>query len=188
MHFVDNQTGFLIGENGYLAKSTNGGQIWSNLSVGTLADLNALAFRTSDEGLVVGDSGTVLHTDDGGESWQQQTIPTTRDLIQVFYADDSVGYARAGNVFYKNQNNVGLTLEEDEIIRLYPNPTTGILNIFSHDVISKMEMINTSGKVIFSMNDPETTLTLPIFPSGVYYVRFTTKDSIRVKKLVLINE
>lgn len=62
-------TGFIVGNNGTVLKTINGGLNWNKLNVNVHVDLHELYFLNVKEGWVVGDSGTVCHTTDGGATW-----------------------------------------------------------------------------------------------------------------------
>lgn len=57
---------FACGTKGIIFKSTNGGDIWSDMTFPTERDLHAIYFYNEHHGFAVGDSGTILHTSNGG--------------------------------------------------------------------------------------------------------------------------
>ena len=62
-----------VGEWGTIVHSSNGGESWENLSLGSDVMLNGVYFVNETEGWVVGEFGTILHTTDGGRTWEDQT-------------------------------------------------------------------------------------------------------------------
>jgi len=72
-----------------------GQNYWYKLNSPTSNDLNALHFADSLKGWVAGDSGLVLYTTNGGSSWVQQQTNTDRNIIDIFFIDDSTGWAIA---------------------------------------------------------------------------------------------
>ena len=74
IHFLDNRTGFAVGNFGVLKKTENGGGSWINLTSGTTNNLNCVHFVNTLTGYVGGENGYVLKTTDGGNTWS--SIPT----------------------------------------------------------------------------------------------------------------
>ncbi len=68
---------------------------WYKLNSPTSNDLNALHFADSLKGWVAGDSGLVLYTTNGGSSWVQLQTNTDKNIIDIFFIDDSTGWAIA---------------------------------------------------------------------------------------------
>ncbi|WP_207436023.1 YCF48-related protein [Sabulibacter ruber] len=75
VYFLEENTGWAVGRNGVIAKSTDGGQTWTRQTSGTLRTLNAVHFTDAHHGWAVGDHDYVLKTIDGGQTWVPQTIP-----------------------------------------------------------------------------------------------------------------
>lgn len=67
--FVDSRTGWIVGTNGVILVSHDGGRSWERQESGTKADLTAVFFTDRRRGWAVGEDGTVLRTRNGGLSW-----------------------------------------------------------------------------------------------------------------------
>lgn len=89
--FVDENTGFLCGDNGKVYKSLNGGVSWilSNTGVETVK-LNSISFKDASKGITVGDNGKIYITDNGGTSWTLQSLNVTRNLLRVKFFNDGI--------------------------------------------------------------------------------------------------
>jgi len=59
----------VVGANGTILKTTDGGETWQQKDSGTTENLRKVQFPIQDIGYVVGDSGIVLKTTDSGETW-----------------------------------------------------------------------------------------------------------------------
>ena len=59
-------TGYAVGFNGYILKSTDSGNSWLQQTSGTAAFLKSVNFIDSINGYAVGDGGTILKTTNGG--------------------------------------------------------------------------------------------------------------------------
>lgn len=86
IHFVDEDHGWLAGQNGLLMRSSNGGSAWTRVALPLGPEerphLFDIDFCDAAHGWVVGENGVVLHTADGGASWsrQQDGIPIERAI------------------------------------------------------------------------------------------------------------
>lgn len=67
--FVDQNIGYLCGENGLIMKTTDGGLTWVIQNSWVTSRLYDIKFLNADSGLAVGASGLVLKTTDGGNNW-----------------------------------------------------------------------------------------------------------------------
>jgi len=97
--FISEQMGWVMGEGGAIAFTSNG-ETWREQKSNTLADLRAGFFRGQTGapwrdgiGWVVGDSGVILATKDYGTTWLQQSSPTSAMLNNVNFADSLRGWA-----------------------------------------------------------------------------------------------
>jgi PKD repeat protein len=60
-------------------------------------------------------------------------------------------------------------------LKVYPNPTTGVIEILSDEVIERIEIIDVNGKVMFNYELQITNYELDIshLSKGVYYIKAT---------------
>ena len=86
-------TGFLVGAQGTILATTDGGQTWAPQEAPTSVDLYGVFFLPDGlTGWAVGDAGTILHTANGGASWTAQGSPTTERLYAVAFTDAQHGF------------------------------------------------------------------------------------------------
>lgn len=75
-------------------------------------------------------------------------------------------------------------------INVFPNPTTGIINIKTLDgvTLNKVEIVNTVGQVVASkaVNENLTSVNIADQTQGVYLVRMYTSNGIMIQKINLI--
>ena len=83
--FVDENNGYVIGENGIILKTTDGGSNWEIKSPGNTQTLNGIYFNDVNHGVIVGNFGIVLKTTDGGNSWSTPITGITDDLLSVSF-------------------------------------------------------------------------------------------------------
>jgi photosystem II stability/assembly factor-like uncharacterized protein len=100
IHFVDAQTGWVVGASGTIRKTTDGGLTWQTQSSGTTFELHDVHFVNSQTGWVVGASfsssnpqAPILKTTDGGVTWISQSTPAAHRLWSVHFVNDQTGWA-----------------------------------------------------------------------------------------------
>jgi hypothetical protein len=90
--FVNEQVGFIAGEDGLVLKTENGGQNWFPLETDIEFDLKAICFINRDIGFIAGDENVFYKTVDGGESWLEIALPVNSDLSDIQFVNDTLGY------------------------------------------------------------------------------------------------
>lgn len=96
VHFVDEQHGWVVGHDGVILRSENGGQDWQLQrfepnGAGPLLDVK---FISVEEGFAVGAFGTFLQTRDGGDSWTTVDAPAVTDAAVHLYSIDQFDTGR----------------------------------------------------------------------------------------------
>ena len=106
-------------------------------------------------------------------------------------ADDEVLYTsgdHSDGVFMTFENNCEDAVEEISAsnIRLYPNPTNGILNIEGNGEMT-ISVMNTLGQTILvSTANGNATIDMSSFETGIYMVRIETENRIKTEKVNVI--
>jgi photosystem II stability/assembly factor-like uncharacterized protein len=100
IHFIDAQTGWVVGASGTIRKTTDGGLTWQAQSSGTTFELDDVHFVNSQTGWAVGASisssnpqAPILKTIDGGTTWISQSTPAAHRLWSVHFVNDQTGWA-----------------------------------------------------------------------------------------------
>ena len=91
VYFVDQSNGYIVGNNGSVFKTTDGGAHW--VSVLSTQQLFSVHFTDVNTGYAVGNSGTIIKTTNGGANWTTQTSNTYFTLNGVGCASASVCFA-----------------------------------------------------------------------------------------------
>lgn len=91
--FIDANTGWVVGENGSILKTTNGGKDWATQKVVKFAYFIGCYFVNSNLGWASGDGG-LYKTTDGGSSWNIQNGPS--GLTKVYFNDQNNGWTVGG--------------------------------------------------------------------------------------------
>lgn len=106
IEFLNNKTGWVVGVNGTIRKTTNGGVNWFNIvhPVGTRL-LSSIHLVDSNYAYVVGDFETIIKTTDGGKSW-----------IIIRYGAIGVGDSYEG-VFFINKDTGWICGNGNKVLR-----------------------------------------------------------------------
>ncbi|MEZ5401824.1 MAG: YCF48-related protein [Bryobacteraceae bacterium] len=91
MAFVDAKRGFVVGDNGALLKTTDGGNQWTPARPPVENDFREIFFL-GERGWLAGYGGTMLHTADGGETWTPQDTGTRQSIEAIYFVDANRGW------------------------------------------------------------------------------------------------
>ncbi len=81
--FVDGDNGWVVGDEGLILATEDGGATWNEQTSGVGVNLFDVHFWNAQQGFAVGQAGTIVATDDGGATWQQITAPTEATLYTI---------------------------------------------------------------------------------------------------------
>jgi len=76
-------TVYVVGENGLIAKSTDNGLTWTKQYFSGNETLNDIIFCNDNVGFIAGNNGTILRTQDAGSSWEQMASGTVLNLNAI---------------------------------------------------------------------------------------------------------
>lgn len=108
VHFITENNGFAVGQNGLILSTSNGGNSWTQLNSGTTQNLNAISFINANIGYIVGDKGVILKSSDGGSSWSALNSGTKTNLLSLYFYNESVGYVGGDSGLVIKTTNQGL--------------------------------------------------------------------------------
>ncbi len=100
--FLDDKTGFAVGHDAVILKTTDGGLNWEKIYSDPEREtpLFAIYFSSADYGIAVGAFSYVLETSDGGKTWQER--PLMEDGFDDFHLND---------IFADTQGNIYIPAE-----------------------------------------------------------------------------
>lgn len=75
--FVDSSLGFACGFNGRILKTTNAGNLWTELSTGTNDQINGIACQDAQNVFACTQTGKLLQTSNSGQNWLVSSISTS---------------------------------------------------------------------------------------------------------------
>ena len=88
--FVNQQTGWVLGENGTIGRTTNGGTTWQNAA--TLpGNLYGISFPVATTGFVCGTGGKIYRTTNSGQNWNLLSSGTANNLVDIHFSSDLNG-------------------------------------------------------------------------------------------------
>jgi hypothetical protein len=95
---------YAAGAGGTILRSSNNGQSWSAMTVGTARLHGGWASATGSDVYAVGDGGVILHSSDGGTSWPAEPSGTSASLRAVWGAapDDVYTVGAAGTILHSS--------------------------------------------------------------------------------------
>jgi len=130
MSFVDMQTGYAAGWDGYVIKTTDGGLTWDTLDVAPgMWEISDIEFRDENHGVIAEYYGTYV-TNDGGQNWTLATGMTIMPY-KLDYASENVIFAAGGGGLCKSIDG-GYTWTESYVGPLllgldFPNEQHGLV-------------------------------------------------------------
>ncbi len=97
--FLNENTGYAVGTNGTILKTTDGGNIWTSKNSGVTNTLYDIHFVNNNIGYAVGTKDNngelVIKTVDGGDSWTRLTLDNAvdkRNFYGLYFTDENNGY------------------------------------------------------------------------------------------------
>ena len=83
--------GWVVGDNGTILHTVDGGITWQTQDSGTKLGLNSVHFVDTENGWITGNDATILHTNNGGETWELQSSGVFMRSIEFLTRE--VGFA-----------------------------------------------------------------------------------------------
>ena len=108
LHFINSSTGWVVGSEEKVLKTTDGGNNWTILhnSIGSLFSYEKVHFTDPNNGWVISNfysmfgRGHIFHTNDGGVTWSEQFPENTQYFHDIFFLDANTGWVLgSGNIF-----------------------------------------------------------------------------------------
>jgi photosystem II stability/assembly factor-like uncharacterized protein len=117
--FTDANTGTVVGDDGTILRTTDGGSSWTPQASGTTKWLYGVAFIDANGGTAVGSGGIVLRTTNGGTTWTRQDSGATVSLLGVSFGDANNGTAVGDGGTILRTTNSGVTWTRQGSWRTY---------------------------------------------------------------------
>jgi photosystem II stability/assembly factor-like uncharacterized protein len=88
----DGKSGWIVGEEGTVLHTDDGGETWSRQDSGTNKNLLKICAADGQTALAVGADGAIVRTTDGGSHWKSATSPKMITLFDVALPEKNVGW------------------------------------------------------------------------------------------------
>ena len=88
----DGKSGWIVGEEGTVLHTDDGGQTWSRQDGGTNKNLLKVCAVDSETAFAVGADGAIIRTTDGGLHWKSETSPKMITLFDIVFPEKNVGW------------------------------------------------------------------------------------------------
>ncbi|MCH7606692.1 MAG: hypothetical protein IH962_06015 [Chloroflexi bacterium] len=91
---LDDNTAWIVGTDGAVGRTTNGGETFVLQATGTAINLTGVSFIDELHGWAIGTAGTVLRTSDGGDTWDKlESIPGVLLPDGIEFLNETMGWA-----------------------------------------------------------------------------------------------
>lgn len=128
--FTHADTGYVVGYNGKIIKTVDGGLNWTPQTSNTTNHLQGVFFISSSIGWAVGNGGTIIKTTNSGANWTFQTCPISSAILhEPFFVDLNNGYIAGENGVCLKTIDGGLTWTTMTI-----NSGNGKVSLFFNDI------------------------------------------------------
>lgn len=208
IYFWNEFYGLIVGDSGYIAKTTDGGNSWIQKQNPdplnrNLNDVHLVSFF----GFAVGDNGLILETTDAGETWTMNSSQlTTNDLLAVHISGGSIEWG-PGLAVGKNKtallypvvvsvDDQPITTDDFQLYQNYPNPfnpTTTIKYQVKLPGSVSIKVFDVLGNDIATLvNEEKLSGTYEIefnaatLPSGIYFYQLRAGSLMQTKKMILL--
>lgn len=81
--------------------------------------------------------------------------------------------------------DISNVLDEKHSIQIFPNPTSGLIELKTDNTIDEVQIINMIGETVFHTNKVNYTMDISALNSGIYYVKVRIGDKYLMKKVIL---
>lgn len=179
--FLNENQIFLKGNNGDFFKSNDGGITWEQ-STAPYYSFDKVKFINATTGFI-SDDRMIYKTTDGGATWMLildnnydydiLTLEATTDFI---YISGNGGRIFKYSLSYLSAANE--TKSENNLTKIYPNPTSDFVNVQSDKKISEIKLIDISGKILKS-EKKYSRINISNYPQGMYFVEIILNDHTR---------
>lgn len=196
VYFINATQGCVVGHNGTLLRTTNGGTTWTRIAVPTTVNLYDVWLVNANIGIAVGELGTILVTTDGGLTWRIEPSDTYETLYSLTATADGAHIWAAGDggtVLKRGAIQVGIPTATRLPVfgqpwQVYPNPFTNSLTIDLPQLNAQQFEVSISdvaGHQVYQQNILPSAarrgyqLTLPTsLASGIYLLRLTADNQL----------
>lgn len=98
LHVLQENRLIVVGESGFIAVTSDGGQEWKRVESKSRAFINAVRFYDDRVGIALGDNNTLLLSKDGGQTWGKiRTSTNAGNFVNAHFETNSSGILASSN-------------------------------------------------------------------------------------------
>ena len=113
VYFIDENIGWIVGDNSIILHTTNGGAEWiKQISSVDSIRFEKIFFPNADDGYIVGREGTILYTKDGGDTWARSDIGLNYPIFDLSFINADTGWAVGGDFFGERKRGIILNTKD----------------------------------------------------------------------------
>jgi len=197
IYFSDLLHGWVVGVNGLILKTIDGGTNWisvTNAGLSTESTCKTVFFLDANTGWIgtnienTNGVGTqfILATKDGGSTWTTQSTPVTNDIFSISFWDANNGWLTGD---YGQIAHYGWNVSTNDLYSsqksIYPNPTNDGFFSDAGEKAATVSIYNMNGMEMLSKQvTGKTYIDISTLPQGLYIVKISTHDGTVEQKLV----
>lgn len=194
-HFVDENNGYFVGDQGLIYKTINGGSSWQELNI-PFGNYNLVKFYSEYIGFIADDYGRLYKTLDGGESWAFLTTLSGINSIELIdnyiFTGGPIGRIYRSHTGILNLNDY--YLNNTKQICIFPNPATNFVNIKleNNETISTIELFDSTWKQLINRKNRLDSsgiikMNLSSYEKGIYFLKVTFINNKTISKKLILN-
>ncbi len=177
--FIDQNTGWSVGYNGFIIKTTDGGDNWysqSNTSI-TSSTLYGVYATDINNVFVAGSSNSLVKSTDGGSSWSlyPQIFTSSTDYKDVCFPPTATGFL--GFLVGSSERIARTTDGGDTWAPVYDGGAEQLWSIGFNNINTVGIACGAGGMVVRTTDGGDTWNIIPGFPDAIFYsVKFASAD------------
>lgn len=166
--------GWIIGTNGILLMTSDGGNRWQLRKFGTF-NFNAIRMLTDTRGIMATEFGAVLTTADGGDSWSVEEWEDRPDLVSIaFFKDRGIITGSRGTILRTEDGGKKWELQHVAAAKRRNRPVNIHKAFFINE--NKVILIGNEGMILLSENGGTTWESRKYKDINYYAVWFFNPD------------
>jgi photosystem II stability/assembly factor-like uncharacterized protein len=114
-YFINQNTGWVVGFNGKILFTSNGGLNWSSQTSGTAQTLFNVDFPSALNGFIIGSLNTFLKTTNGGLNWISLGVVNMTSTNDIDFIDNNTGYVCGADGDVSRTTNGGVNWTKFDI-------------------------------------------------------------------------
>jgi hypothetical protein len=193
--FIDEDKGILVGKEGIILQTSDGGYLWDTMNSGINSNINHI-YSNNNINFCVGNNGLILRNYDGETEWENISFGTMNytkiktDVNNYGYILAEGQYPDEARILVSDFVLSNSEITENDDFLLYPNPSSGQLYYSCSNInnLKEIRLQNLSGQLVLTVTGGfNEHLDVSDLDSGIYFITFDLGNQSIAKKLVIIS-